>query len=74
MEIRDIEEVGYGLVLLQEICQGYDNGIYRARATRMLAHGGDRYISGYLLPRWAYGKLSTTAFIQKIEQYLNDAK
>ena len=68
----NFEALSYGLVLLQEICQGYDTPIYRNRAIRQIAYGGSPYIGGQLLPDWKYGKITTQDLIHCIEKALVD--
>lgn len=68
--MRDLETLSHGLVLLQEICQGYDNPGYRKRALNYLALGADAVIRKYLLVRWDHRLLTTTELIRQIEQRL----
>ena len=69
---RNWEALSYGLVLLQEICQGYDTAPYRTRAHHYIAWGGNPYISDYLLSQWQHNRLSTPDLIHKIERFLTD--
>lgn len=69
---RDLEALSYGLVLLQEVCQGYDTDLYRTRARHYLAVGGNPYISDYLNSQWSHGKISTQDLVHKIERLLSD--
>lgn len=69
-KFRDLDALAHGLVLLQEICQGYDNPIYRGRAERYIAAGGSTQIGNYLLPKWFHGGMSTPEFIDNIEKAL----
>jgi len=67
---KDLVGLSYGLVLLQEICQGYDNPSYRSRARKFIAGSSNMYISNYLLPHWLHNWMSTQEFMHKIEENL----
>lgn len=66
MSTTKIELLCYGLVLLQEICQGYDNGNYRLRATRYFSNVGYPPLGNYLI-RWRSRAISTTCLIKVVE-------
>ena len=68
--LRTPEALAHGLVLLQELCQGYDNPSYNKRAHRFIALGGDPYISDHLLPLWVNKKLSASELIHAVESWL----
>lgn len=68
--MRDLDALSHGLVLLQEICQGYDNPGYRSRALRFINQGADMYIRKYSLVSWAQNLMSTVDLIKVVERRL----
>lgn len=63
----DIEALCYALILLEEICQGYDTGRYRFRAQTFIQQSGVE-LPG--LGRWLMRVLSTPEFIDQVENVL----
>ena len=66
-----IEALCYGLILLQEIAQGYDNNWYRQRAETILLSSGYVELATPMM-RWLSHSLSTPCFIDIVEDLIEN--
>ena len=66
MSERALSNLTYGLVLLQEINQGYDNSLYRLRAVDYLLQANLPGLGGALM-LWQGHALATSTLIDLIE-------
>jgi len=66
----DWDELAFGLILLQEICQGYGTPEYRGRALRHLIASRNRLIGDFYVQRWFHHAITTQECIQLIEKGL----
>ena len=67
MQPKTLENLSYGLILLQEIAQGYDTGVYRRRAIGILSCFPNLRRD---LMHWVNRACTTTQFIQKVEAFI----
>lgn len=66
----DLEASGYALVLLDEICQGYDTELYIYRCTQFLREGLGSLLHPVILSKWLMGDLPTNALLRKVEELI----
>ena len=68
--MKDLVQLSYLLILLQEICNGYDNSSYRIRAFFALLRCG---FDAHLATRWKNKLHPTYDIIDMIERELLNA-
>ena len=65
----DLDSLGYALILLNEICQGYDSGNYRYRAINAIRASR---VNVPNLSRWFSNLYPTTKLIKDIERVIEN--
>lgn len=69
--VKNAEQLGEALILLQEILLGYDNAWYKERCATALRESTDCVaIPTFDIIRWKSGGIASQTMIQKVEELL----
>ena len=61
------DDIAYTLVLLQEMCQGYNNGVYYVRVSQTLQK---HQILTQVYERWRLKIVTTRQLLRALEEYV----